>query len=139
MKIKSSGRTTSVPMGIAVGLTGSITLLLILSAIIAWIIGKGILDCQNIGYAVMIMLLSTSVAGSAISYGKIKRRKLMVCIISGASYFVFLLLITALFFGAQYTAVGETALLILCGSMIFALVTVPSKTNKRRKYHRLSL
>lgn len=139
MKIKSSGRTTSVPMGIAVGLTGSITLLLLLSAIIAWIIDKGILDCQNIGYAVMIMLLVTSVMGSAISYGKIKRRKLMVCIISGVSYFIFLLLITALFFGAQYTAVGETALLILCGSMIFALVTVPYKTNKRRKYHRLSL
>lgn len=137
MKIKSSGRTTSVPMGIAVGLTGSITLLLLLSAIIAWIIGKGILDYQNIGYAVMIMLLATSVAGSAISYGKIKRRKLMVCIISGVSYFVFLLLITALFFGAQYTAVGETALLIFCGSIIFALVTVPSKTNKRRKYRRL--
>ena len=139
MKTKSNGRTTSVPMGIAMGLSGSIILLLIFSAIIGWIISKGILDYQKIGYAVMVMLLATSAAGSAISYGKIKRRKLMICILSGASYFVFLLLLTALFFGAQYTAVGETGLLVLCGSMLFALIAVPPKTNRRRKYRRLPL
>jgi len=41
--------------------------------------------------------------------------------VSGIIYFATLLVITALFFGAQYSAVGETSLLVLCGSILAAL------------------
>lgn len=64
----------------------------------------------------MVLLIVSSFAGAMISFGRIKRQRMLVCIVSGVIYFAILMSITALFFGGQYSAVGTTALLVLAGS-----------------------
>ena len=95
----------------------------------------GRLKQENIGYGVMLLLLTASYAGAALASAKVKRRKGLVCLLTGVGYFALLLAVTALFFGGQYSAVGVTALLILAGSGCAALT--PALGGKRGRKGRL--
>ena len=77
---------------------------------------------EKIGYGIMVLLIVSSFAGAMISFGRIKRQRMLVCIVSGVIYFAMLMSMTALFFGGQYSAVGTIALLVLAGSGAAALL-----------------
>ena len=66
--------------------------------------------------------LAVTLAGAAVAVGKIKRRRVYVCLLSGGIYYGILLAMTALFFGGQYQGMGVTALLVLAGSGLVALL-----------------
>ena len=80
------------------------------------------LPVEKVGYGIMVLLIVSSFAGAMISFGRIKRQRMLVCIVSGVIYFAMLMSMTALFFGGQYSAVGTTALLVLAGSGAAALL-----------------
>lgn len=88
---------------------------------------------EHVGYGIMILLLAASFLGAVTAQGKIKHRKMLVCLLSGLVYFIMLLAATALFFGGQYTGVGVTGLLILGGSGTAALATAGQGTNRKKK------
>ena len=116
---KITGRATSLPVGLAIGAACSLAATLILTAILAKLVE---LPVEKIGYGIMVLLIVSSFAGAMISFGRIKRQRMLVCIVSGVIYFAMLMSITALFFGGQYSAVGTTALLVLAGSGAAALL-----------------
>lgn len=99
----------------------SLLITLACAAVLAWMVAEERMPETGIGYGVMILLLLASFAGAMVSWGKIKRQRMLVCVLSGAIYFGILLAITALFFGGQYSAVGVTGLLVLCGSALAAM------------------
>lgn len=80
----------------------------------------------------MIILTAASWIGAAIAVSKIKRKKGIVCLLSGICIYGILLAITALFFGGQYDGAGETALLIGCGSVL-ALILRPNGRNVKKR------
>lgn len=129
----NNGRATSIPMGMIWGTGTSLLVTMLFCGIIAWMMVREILPTENLGYAVMILLSAASFAGAMVSYRKIKRRKLMVSFLSAAIYFLLLMLITALFFGGQYQAVGETALMILCGAMLFGISNLAGFRKQNRR------
>ncbi len=112
---KVTGRASSMPGGLAAGALVQIVLTLGLAALGAKLIDLGYFQENAIGYFAMVILLGASFAGAMVAAGKIKRRRLLVCLLSGTVYFCILLSMTALFFGGQYSGVGVTGLMVLCG------------------------
>lgn len=130
---KPTGRAMSMPGGLAIGGVTSLSVTLIIAAILAKLVEGETMPESSIGYGVMVLLMLASFAGAMVSCGKIKRQRLAVCLLSGVIYFLTLMAITALFFGGQYSAVGVTALLVLCGS---ALAILAGMGGKRGGKHR---
>lgn len=125
-----SGKAVSTPRGLLWGAIYSTIITLGMCAAIAYGMDRGYLQEKDIGYAVMILLIVASYVGAWVSNRKIKRQKAKISLMSGGIYMTVLLSITALFFGGQYNAVPETALLILCGS-ILAMITGNSRTKRK--------
>ena len=129
---KITGRATSLPVGLAIGATCSLAATLILTAILAKMVESETLPVEKIGYGIMALLMVSSFAGAMIAFGRIKRQRMLVCIVSGVIYFAMLMSMTALFFGGQYSAVGTTALLVLAGSGTAALLGLRQRRGTKR-------
>lgn len=114
------GRAMSMPGGIAYGVSWAILITIIGIALLAKMIDMETVPWESVGYGIMITLMISAFIGSKVAIKKVKRRRLLVGAVAGATYFCILLMTTALFFGGNYYAVGETALLILggCGTAV---------------------
>ena len=132
---KATGKAYSMSGGLVIGTLMSLGVTLLGAAVLAKLIDGEILLENSIGYGIMVILVAASYLGAMMSYSKIKRQQLVVCMAAGLIYFLVLLSITALFFGGQYSAVGVTALLILCGCGLAVL----SGTHKNRGGKRLKM
>ena len=80
---KITGRATSLPAGLAIGATCSLAATLILTAILAKLVESETLPVEKIGYGIMALLIVSSFAGAMIAFGRIKRQRMLVCIVSG--------------------------------------------------------
>lgn len=127
------GKTASVPVGLMIGGMTSVSVTLVCSAIAAKLVDGEILAENKIGYAVMGILILSAWAGGLAAWNKIRSRRLVMCLASGAIYFSVLLGINALFFQGMYSGAGETALLIFCGSMLGVLPGFREKRSGNRK------
>lgn len=132
MNRKPTGTTMSMPAGLAIGGICSLLITVVLSAIVAKLTESEVIAQESIGYFVISILLISSVAGSLVSFRKIQRRRLVVCLISGLIYYCVLLSITAMCFGGQYQGVGVTGMAILCGSCCAGLMGLRDKSGSRR-------
>ena len=135
MKTKT-GKATSVPRGLGLSLAMNIIITAAVAAIIAVLLSRKIIPWENTGYWIMGMLLTASFIGGKIAISAIKSQRYLVSIMSGALYWMFLLCITALFFGGHYSSVLETGALILSGSIAAGLLNYPKKPTalRKRKY-----
>lgn len=109
------------PAGFALGVSASLLITVLGAALIAKLVDRETIGEGSIGYGILIVMILASWLGSLVSYGRIKRRRAVVCLAAGGIYFLVLLSFTALFFGGEYSGVGVTALLIFCGSMLAVL------------------
>lgn len=132
MNQKPTGTAMSMPAGLAVGGVWSLAITIGLSAVIAKLIDGGAVAQGSIGYFVISILLIASITGALQSFRKIKRRRMLVCLISGLIYFCVLLSITALCFGGQYQGVSATGLVVLCGSCCAGLMGLREKKQGRK-------
>lgn len=131
---KPTGRASSMPMGILIGGICALAGTLVLSAALAKLVDMEIIPQDKIGYGIMALLLLCAFFGANAACGRIKRQYLIVCAISAVVYFATLICITALFFGGQYSGVGVTAILVLCGSLLAAFArSGKGEGRKRRK------
>ena len=131
MNQKPTGTAMSMPAGLAVGGIWSLVVTIGLSAVIAKLIDGETVEQGSIGYFVISILLIASITGALQSFRKIKRRRMLVCLISGLIYFCVLLSITALCFGGQYQGIGVTGLVVLCGSSCAGLMGLREKKQGR--------
>lgn len=127
---KPTGRSISMPAGLAKGAALAMGVTIAGCALIAKAVEKELLEEEKIGYAIMVMLILASYTGAIYSYKKIKRRRLPVCMFSGVIYLCLLMVVTVLFFGGQFSAVGETGLLIICGSFLASMPVTMKKSRK---------
>lgn len=118
---KNSGRAGSVPGGLALGAAVSASMTAAGTLLLAWMLNREVVKWEQIGYGILCMIMLSSYLGAKVSYGRIRRQRMMICVMSGGVYFAVLLSVTALFFGGQYEAVGVTALLVAGGCICAAL------------------
>lgn len=135
---KTTGTASSVPGGLAYGALAAVVLTLGGAAITAFLIESEKIAWRNTGYAVLIILLLSSWIGATVTAGRVKRRRLAMCMASGGVYFAILLASTALFFGGQYSGVGETAILVFCGSILGVFSGYRGKSRRISKKMHLS-
>lgn len=137
---KPTGRASTIPVGLAWGAGTAMAGTLLGAGIGAKLMDKGYISWRSSGYAVLVILILSAWLGASVAAGKIKRQRLAVCLASAMIYFIVLMLVTALFFGGKYSGVGETMLLIFCGSMMGIFGKYPGKTKgnpgKTRRYNR---
>lgn len=131
---KHTGRTSSVPGGLAAGAMVSTILTALITAVLAVLLDKEIIRWENVGYGVLAMVMLSAFCGAVTANAKIRRQRFLVSLMSGLVYFGILLSITALFFGGQFEAVGVTGLLVAGGCACAAL---PSGGQGRRGYSRI--
>lgn len=104
------------PAGLAIGAAMALGCTLLGAMLVAKLIDSEMLAETAIGYGSVLILLTASFLSAMTAYGRIKRQRALVCMVSGGIYFLMLLAMTALFFGGQYTGIGVTAALIAAGS-----------------------
>lgn len=131
---RNTGKTMSMTMGLAIGAAISVCIMIAGAALTSRMLEKEILQWEHVGYGIVLILLISSFAGSAFSICKIKRRKLLVCTESAFIYTSVLLVITALFFGGQYEAIGVTVSVISAGSLSALLCIGKSRGKRKKKY-----
>lgn len=129
---KPTGRAVSMPAGLAAGAAAALGLTLALAALVAKLVETERLEEGGIGYGVMVILLLSSFTGAMVSAVRIKRQRLLVCLLSSVIYLGILLSMTALFFGGQYSGVGVTAILVLCGGALAILVGLRGERGGKR-------
>ena len=120
--------------GLAAGVLLSLAITLVGAAILAKLIDAESLREENIGYSIMILLILSSAIGAMVALLKIRRRNLLVCMISPVLYWISLMTTTALFFGGQYSAAAETLAVILGGGLFsFFLLSAGKGRGGKRK------
>lgn len=128
----ASGKARTIPVGIAFGLLVSLTVTLVGAALLAYLVASEKIGADGIGWGAMVILAAASALGTWTAVARIRRRRLMVCGISAASYYLLLLGMTALFFGGQYEGMGVTALMVLTGSGIVLILGMVGKKGSKR-------
>lgn len=137
---KPTGRTKSMPAGLALGALTAMSITLALSAIGAKLMDMEKIRETGIGYMAMGILLLSAFFGAWVAVRKIRRQKLAVCGLSSLIYYGILLSMTALLFGGQYRGMGVTALMVGCGGGLAALAVNRQgrggKAGRRKAGHR---
>lgn len=131
---KVKGTAVPMPTGIAVGTITSLMITVVLAALLTWLALHGKISEDSLGYYIMGILALASFLGPVLSAGKIKRRRMLVCGITGAAYYAVLLLCTALMFGGQYKGLGVTALLVFGGSVVAGVLGLKKPGKQRSGY-----
>ena len=135
---KSNGKAVSVPAGVGIGTVTALAWTLLCAAILAKLMELEKLPETAVGYGAMVILLSASLLGALLAYGKVKSKRLQVSMLTAAAYYLSLLSMTALFFGGQYTGMGVTALLVFGGSGTAVLLGMGSGNGKKqRRYQKI--
>ena len=132
MNRKPTGRASSMPAGIGWGIVTELSVTVALAALLAKLVETERMQESAIGYGVMVILVLASFVGAWVSAAKIKRQRLVVCLLSAVIYFALLLSMTALFFGGQYSGVGVTGILVLCGGMLAILAGLRGQKGAKR-------
>ena len=89
---------------------------------ITWLTATERLPEDKMGYGVMIVTAMAAAAGSVVTIRRVKHFALVMSVCFGFLYFIILLAINAVFFGAQYQGIGATALLVLGSGVSVALI-----------------
>lgn len=131
-----TGRAVSIPVGLTISVLFNLIATIILSAVIACMLNQEKITWNQSGYMIMIMLFLASFCGAKIASNTIKHQRTIISFMSGLLYWGLLLCITALFFGGQFGAVMETALIICAGSVSASLITIPHFKQHTRKKRR---
>lgn len=128
-----SGKAVSVPKGLGLSLAVNIALTAALCMITASLVALNKIEWYRVGYCIMFMLLFVSYIGAKTAISAIKTQFFMIALMSGILYWLFLLSVTALFFGGNYSSIPETAALIAAGSISAALLRRSKRTTIPRK------
>ena len=121
------------PGGAALGVGVSISITVLGAMLLAWLIVSERMAETAVGYGAMLILVLSSFLGSLIGCAVIKRRRLMVCGICMAGYYLGLIMI-ALLFGGEFQGMGVTALFVALGGGITAVLGLKGNRSGVRKH-----
>jgi hypothetical protein len=129
----------SVQRGVALSGAVSLVITMLMSVLLAKLLDCQRLNWEQAGYWIMAMLFAAAFAGGKVGIAAIRRQRLAVSAMCGLLYWGLLLCMTALFFGGNFNAVPETALIIIAGSGCAAMVSLPQKKGRGRKIRKRKL
>ena len=127
MMLKKRGRTPGIPAGIFAGLITALLITILLAAVTAVLIaGEKIGEDKALFGSAASLLLSAALGGICAA-NVAGERKMIVCLIHGAVYYVTLLCMTAMFFEGRYENIWITGLLVLGASISVGLLGIQGR------------
>ncbi len=130
---KKSGSRISLPLGICIGIIVSLIVSLLGAAISAWMITSEAIGENSIPYAAMVIMTAASLIGALVAAWLVKGKRLILCAVTGAGYYLSLLAGTALFFGGRYHGLGISALAVVIGCAAAIFVGIKGKKGTKHK------
>ncbi len=128
---KTTGKAVPMPAGVGLGVALSVVSLLIQCAALSWFVLKGVIGGEIIGYGSMGALSLSAMLGAAVASAKIKRRQMLVCLLTGALFLLVLVLVTVICFGGRFSGVITTVIVCLLGSGIVGVFGLRGKDRYR--------
>ena len=117
----------------AYGITVSLTVMLGCGAIFAMLISSAVITEDNTTFCVGANLLLSTGIGAYVATANQRENKLYKCLVFGCIYIALLLAVTSAVFGFAYHGVWSTAMLILCGSMMPAILRKKRMNNTKSR------
>ncbi len=132
---KISGRMPSLRKSVGVGAVLGFLWTLLCALVIAKMVDTELLSMENVGYGTMTAVLTGAFVGASVAGSQAGHMVIQASVLSGAAYFLCLLLVNWLFFRGGYTGMGVTMLLIILATALAVLVAGKgSGKPKRRQY-----
>lgn len=125
------------PAGLATGAVFALLWTIAGSMLVAKLVDSEVISQESIGYGAMLIALTASFGGAMIAFGKIKRQRVQICLLSGIIYFLTLAAMTSLFFGGRFSGAGVTAILVLAGSGAAILPGLHSRGGKPNRRYKI--
>lgn len=132
-KVNKNGQDNSIIINVLLGALIGILISITCAALLATLVSTDRLSEDIMGYGGMIIIILSSYVGALVARSRSKEKYLLMTIMSGSTYFLILLSITALFFKGQYTGVTVTALCVAAASLCAAMTGFQ---RRKRKIHR---
>ena len=131
---KVSGTAVSIPVGIALGVMLSLAVTCAMTVAASWLVLDGKIDEKLLGYLVIGILVTASAAGALLAALRIKRRWVMICLVTATVFYLLLLAVTAVLFGGNYQGIGVSGLWILVGALTSGALGLLKKGTKKKRY-----
>ena len=124
MMLKKRGRTSGIPAGIFAGLITALLITILLAAVTAVLIAGEKIGEDKALFGSAASLLLGAAFGGICAANVAGERKMIICLIHGAVYYVTLLCVTAVFFEGRYENIWITGLLVLGASISVGLLVM---------------
>ena len=132
-----AAKSASIPISLAAGSLAGILITVFICGIIAWFIYSGTISENAMNYGTTAAILCGSILCASISYGRIQGKPLWICMAAAGIYFFLLLALNILFFEGRISKVGVTALLILGGAFIPAILASRGRGGTKKKHKKV--
>ena len=126
-KMKTDG---SMLKGIHIGTGAALMLTLAGCAVAAWGIHAQRIPENGLDAAAAVIAAGSAAVGTAVGCGITGQKRVPMCGITAAAYFLCLLSVTALFFGGEYGGIGGMALAAFGGGAVPILLGILPKKRK---------
>jgi putative membrane protein (TIGR04086 family) len=134
MMLKKRGRTSGIPAGIFAGVITALLITILLAAVTAVLIAGEKIGEDKALFGSAASLLLGAAFGGICAANVAGDRKMIVCLIHGAVYYVTLLCMTAMFFEGRYENIWITGLLILGASISVGLLDMRGRKRTFKPY-----
>ena len=134
---KITGRAPSLGKSAAAGILLGAVWTLICAMVLAKLIDSGVMPMEKVGYGSMAAVLSAVFAGASLAGRKAGHMVIQAAAISGAGYFLCLLLVNAFFFGGSYNGMTVTFVLIVLATTAAILAAGKGSGRHRRKRYKI--
>lgn len=115
---RAKGTSSPVIAGVLTGAAVAVAVMAGLSIAMAWMINRGWMPVDLLGYGSMGVIVLASASGATVTIKKVMRRSILMGGLTGATLILAVLAVNGLFFGGQYDGVFTTILMILVGCIV---------------------
>ena len=134
MRKKGAGHQSNITKGLAMGLFVSLMVTTVICLITACLVISEKLSEEHMKYGAAMALLIGSFIGAWTAAQLVGVKRIIICLMSGVFYFVFLLCVTAIAFEGMYKNIWPTFLVIAGGSIAAGLAGIRNKSTTYKKH-----
>lgn len=130
---KRTSQSRSMPVSITIGTVTQIILCVVLSAILAALIGGGKLREEGMGLGALAVLFVSSCCGCILSVKLAKEQVAVICGLTAAAYTAVLVVVNILFFDGVFANWGSKLLAVLLGAVVSCILCAGKGRKKRTR------
>lgn len=131
---QQTGRMPNLGNAVVTGMLTGVAAAFLGAAILAKLVDMELLKMENLGYGILILHPLSVLLGARSAGRRAGHRAPAAAAMTGAGYYLVLLLVNALFFGGDFTGLGVTLLLVGLGAGAGILTMGQGRGRNRKRY-----